>query len=59
MGLGQRRFKATAMIQSYPDKIFLTGHKARQGKQHGHDEIVINLSIVLAYFPKGKTTEGV
>ena len=53
MGLEQRRFEATVMIQTCPDKIFLTGHKARQEKQHGRDEIVVNLSIVLAHFYRG------
>lgn len=58
MGLGQRRFEATVMIRAYPDEIFLAGQKARQVKQFGNYEIVINLSMVLAYFPKGKTTKG-
>jgi len=53
MGLEQRRFEATVMMQACPDNYFLTGHKARQEKQHGRDEIVVNLSIVLAHFYRG------
>ena len=58
MGLGQRGFETTAMRCAYVDELFLAGQKARQGKQYGNYEIDISLSIVLAYFPKGKTTKG-
>jgi hypothetical protein len=60
MGLERRRFEATVtvMIRAYPDEISLAGQKTRLVKQYGNYEIVINLSIVLAYFPNGKTTKG-
>jgi hypothetical protein len=58
MGLEQRRFEATVMIRAYPNEISLAGLKARQVKQYGNYEIVMNLSIVPAYFPNGKTTKG-
>jgi hypothetical protein len=58
MGLEQRRFEATAMRCAYLDEIFLAGQKARQVKQYGNYEIVMNLPIVPAYFPNGKTTKG-
>jgi len=58
MGLEQRRFEATVMIQACPDEIFLARRKVRQAKRYSKDEIVVNLSIAKSYFPKGKTMKG-